>query len=125
VTFSVPASKIGTVRGSSFGTARIERESDDGQLVPSAGAGDRVSVRRRRNGVLVARGTYFGDRGGLHERDSGLWSERATKQAAGAGFEPTDRCTRPRFWRCVLCAEIASRDSTTTCHTDPPVSGSM
>jgi hypothetical protein len=59
VTFYVAGQKIGTVRVSSLGTARIERESDEGQFVPFASAGDRVSVRRTSNGVLVARGTYF------------------------------------------------------------------
>jgi hypothetical protein len=59
VTFFVAGQRIGTARVTSAGTARIERESDEGQFVPFASAGDRVSVKRTSNGVLVARGTYF------------------------------------------------------------------
>ena len=53
----VAGQKIGSMLVSSGGTAHIDRDTEHGQFVPVASAGDTVRVRRA-DGTLVAGGKY-------------------------------------------------------------------
>ena len=57
VTFFVAGTRIGTARVSSLGRVHIERDTEHGQYVPVASAGDTVRVRKA-DGTLVAGGKY-------------------------------------------------------------------
>lgn len=57
VTFFVAGSKIGTARVSSLGRVHIERDTEHGQFVPRASAGNGVSARTA-GGTVIAKGIY-------------------------------------------------------------------
>jgi predicted PilT family ATPase len=60
VTFFVAGTKIGTARVSSLGRVHIERDTEHGQSVPKASAGNGVSARTA-GGTVIARGIYHRD----------------------------------------------------------------
>jgi hypothetical protein len=57
VTFFVAGSRIGTALVSSAGRVRIERDTERGQFVPVASAGNGVSARTA-SGTVIAKGVY-------------------------------------------------------------------
>jgi hypothetical protein len=57
VTFFVAGAKIGTARVSSLGRVHIERDTEHGQFVPKASAGNGVSARTA-TGKVIAKGIY-------------------------------------------------------------------
>lgn len=57
VTFFVAGQKIGTARVSSLGRVHIERDTEHGQFVPRASAGNGVSARTA-GGTVIAKGIY-------------------------------------------------------------------
>lgn len=57
VAFVVAGKKLGTAKVNAFGKARIERNSQRGQFVPSVSAGTAVRVRTAA-GVLIVKGSF-------------------------------------------------------------------
>jgi hypothetical protein len=53
----VAGKKLGTAKVNAFGAARIERNSERGQLVPKIAAGTSVRVRTGAS-VLIVRGSF-------------------------------------------------------------------
>lgn len=57
VAFFVASKKLATAKVNAFGEARVERNSERGQLVPAVSAGTRVRVRTAA-GVLIVKGSF-------------------------------------------------------------------
>jgi predicted PilT family ATPase len=57
VAFFVAGKKLATAKVNAFGEARVERNSERGQLVPAVSAGTRVRVRTAA-GVLIVKGSF-------------------------------------------------------------------
>jgi hypothetical protein len=57
VAFFVASKKLATAKVNAFGEARVERNSERGQLVPAGSAGTRVRVRTAA-GVLIVKGSF-------------------------------------------------------------------
>jgi hypothetical protein len=57
VAFFVAGKKLATAKVNAFGEARVERNSERGQLVPAGSAGTRVRVRTAA-GVLIVKGSF-------------------------------------------------------------------
>jgi hypothetical protein len=53
----VASKKLATAKVNAFGEARVERNSERGQLVPAGSAGTRVRVRTAA-GVLIVKGSF-------------------------------------------------------------------